>query len=183
MGCGISKGDLKAVEDVTGMSENDVKEAYKGFKKENKADKINLAKFTKLVASMNTNKGDATEYSKHFFRALDTNNDNKVSFKEVMVGFHYLSPQGSQEERLKIVFKMYDASKTKTLDQDDVKILTKAQYDLQGKTLTDTECEEKVKNIFSQCDLNKDGKITEDEFLKAGVSIAEMFELEAADDE
>ena len=57
MGCGISKGDLKAVEEVTGMSENDVKEAYKGFKKENKAVKINLAKFTKLVASMNTNKG------------------------------------------------------------------------------------------------------------------------------
>ena len=57
MGCGISKGDLKAVEEVTGMSESDVKEAYKGFKEENKADKVNLAKFTKLVASMNTNKG------------------------------------------------------------------------------------------------------------------------------
>ena len=57
MGCGISKGDLKAVEEVTGMSEGDVKEAYKGFKDENKADKINLDKFTKLVSSMNTNKG------------------------------------------------------------------------------------------------------------------------------
>ena len=61
--------------------------------------------------------------------------------------------------------------------------LTKAQHDLQGKTLTDSECEEKVKNIFSQCDLNKDGKITEEEFLKAGVSIAEMFELETGDDD
>ena len=40
-----------------------------------------------------------------------------------------------------------------------------------------------MKSIFSQCDLNTDGKITEEEFLKAGVSIAEMFELEAADDE
>ena len=61
--------------------------------------------------------------------------------------------------------------------------LTKAQFDLQGKTLTDSECEERVKSIFSQCDLNTDGKITEEEFLKAGVSIAEMFELEAAEDE
>ena len=68
MGCGISKGDLKAVEEVTGMNENDVKEAYKGFKQENKADKINLDKFTKLVASMNTNKGKtncSTEMSIH----------------------------------------------------------------------------------------------------------------------
>jgi len=78
---------------------------------------------------------------------------------------------------------MYDASKTKTLSQDDIKILTKAQFDLQGKTLTDAECEERIKSIFSQCDLNTDGKITEEEFVKAGATIAEMFELEAAEDE
>ena len=39
------------------MSPLEVKEAYKGFKQENKSDKINLEKFTKMVASMNTNKG------------------------------------------------------------------------------------------------------------------------------
>ena len=48
--------------------------------------------------------GNATEYSKHLFRALDKNKDNRVSFKEVMLGFHHLSSHGSQEERLKIVF-------------------------------------------------------------------------------
>ena len=61
--------------------------------------------------------------------------------------------------------------------------LTKAQFDLQGKTLTDAECEDRIKSIFSQCDLNTDGKITEEEFVKAGATIAEMFELEAAEDE
>ena len=70
MGCGISKGDLKAVEEVTGMSESDVKEAYKGFKQENKADKINLAKFTKLVSSMNTNKGMLSTYVVLYPRSL-----------------------------------------------------------------------------------------------------------------
>ena len=70
MGCGISKGDLKAVEEVTGMSESDVKEAYKGFKQENKADKINLAKFTKLVSSMNTNKGTLSTYIVLYPRTL-----------------------------------------------------------------------------------------------------------------
>ena len=57
MGCGLSKNDLQAVQDGTNLSAKDVKEAYKGFKKENKSDKINLEKFTKLVASMNTNRG------------------------------------------------------------------------------------------------------------------------------
>ena len=37
--------------------------------------------------------------------------------------------------------------------------------------------------LFShfQCDLNRDGKITPEEFLKAGLSIAELFELESDD--
>lgn len=178
MGCGLSKGDLTAVQDGTNMSAAEVKEAYKGFKQENKSDKIDLAKFTKLVASMNTNKGNAAEYSKHLFRALDKNKDNRVSFKEIMIGFHHLSSQGSQEERLRIVFEMYDASCTKTLSHDDVKTLTRALHDLQGKPLSESELVEKVKSIFSQCDLNKDGKISQEEFLKAGVAIAEMFELE-----
>jgi len=178
MGCGLSKADLRAVQEGTNMTAAEVKEAYKGFKKENKSDKINLEKFTKMVASMNTNKGNATEYSKHLFRALDCNKDNRVSFKEIMLGFHHLSSQGSQEERLKIVFKMYDASCTKTLSKEDVNILTKALHDLQGKALSQQELEDKVKTIFAECDLNKDGKITEEEFAKAGVSISEMFELE-----
>ena len=50
--------------------------------------------------------GNATEYSKHLFRALDTNKDQRVSFKEIMLGFHHLSSQGSQEERLRIVFQV-----------------------------------------------------------------------------
>ena len=59
--------------------------------------------------------------------------------------------------------------------------LTKALHDLQGKPLSESELGDKVKSIFNQCDLNKDGKISQDEFLKAGVAISEMFELEGDD--
>ena len=56
--------------------------------------------------------------------------------------------------------------------------ITKSQYLLQGKPLDDDEINSKVKSCFSQCDLNCDGKISEDEFFKAGRTVAEMFELE-----
>lgn len=59
--------------------------------------------------------------------------------------------------------------------------ITKAQYLLEGKPLKEDEINQKVKNLFSQCDLNADGKITEDEFYRSGKSIAEMFELEEND--
>ena len=62
-----------------------------------------------------------------------------------------------------------------------VSSITKSQYLLQGKPLDDDEINNKVKSCFSQCDLNCDGKISEDEFFKAGKSVAEMFELEGDD--
>lgn len=49
--------------------------------------------------------------------------------------------------------------------------------------MIEDEINERVKNCFNQCDLNCDGRITEEEFYKAGKSIAEMFELEGEVDE
>ena len=59
--------------------------------------------------------------------------------------------------------------------------ITIAQYQLEGKPLNEAEINQKVKNLFSQCDLNADGKITEEEFYKSGKSVVEMFELEEND--
>ena len=57
MGCGPSKNDLAVVQEVTGMSQQDAKESFSGFKQQTGASKIKLDKFTKFVSSLNTNKG------------------------------------------------------------------------------------------------------------------------------
>jgi Ca2+-binding EF-hand superfamily protein len=72
-----------------------------------------------------------------------------------------------------VLFKLYVAFSAFSI--------TKSQYLLQGKSLNDDEINNKVKSCFSECDLNCDGRITEDEFYKAGKSVAEMFELEGDD--
>ena len=43
---------------ITGMTKKDAQASYKDFKKEAGGEKIKLDKFTKLVNSMNTNKGN-----------------------------------------------------------------------------------------------------------------------------
>ena len=50
--------------------------------------------------------GDATEYSRHLFRVLDTDKDDHLSWKEVMVGFHNLSPAADKTEKLRLVFRV-----------------------------------------------------------------------------
>jgi Ca2+-binding EF-hand superfamily protein len=182
MGCGGSKKKFAAVQESTGMTQKEVADSFKAFKKEAGAAKIKLDKFTKLVADMNTNKGgNVTEYAKHLFRVLDADKDGLVSFEEVIVGFHNLSGNGDEKEKLKMVFQMYDIDGNKTLSPENIKMITKAQYQLEGKPLKEEEISQKVKTCFKQCDLNADGKITEEEFFKAGKSIAEMFELEEND--
>lgn len=57
MGCGPSKKEFSNVQEATGMTKKEVAESFKAFKKEAGASKIKIDKFTKLVASMNTNKG------------------------------------------------------------------------------------------------------------------------------
>lgn len=182
MGCGGSKRDFSAIEKSTGMSPKEVNASFKAFKKEAGSENIQLDKFTKLVANMNTNTGgNVSEYAKHLFRAFDTDVDGYVSFEEVIVGFHHLSGGGDENQKMQIVFRIYDTDNNRVLCPANVKDITKSQYLLQGKPLDDDEINNKVKSCFSQCDLNCDGKISEDEFFKAGKSVAEMFELEGDD--
>jgi len=150
MGCGPSKSDLVVVQDVTGMTKKDASESFSRFKKEAGGSKIKLDKFTKLVSSLNTNKGDATEYSKHLFRVLDTDKDNMVSWKEVMVGFHQLSPSGDPDQKLRLVYNMYDVKGDKSVTMDEVKMITQAQFKLQGWPLKDDDIDKRVKSCFNQ---------------------------------
>ena len=84
-------------------------------------------------------------------------------------------------ERQPVETKAKEISYQEFANQNLIYRLTKALHDLQGKPLSESELGDKVKSIFNQCDLNKDGKISQDEFLKAGVAISEMFELEGDD--
>ena len=50
--------DFSSIEKSTGMSPKEVNASFKAFKKEAGSEKIQLDKFTKLVANMNTNAGE-----------------------------------------------------------------------------------------------------------------------------
>ncbi len=182
MGCGTSKNkgafDVARIAHVTGMSNKEVEASFKAFKKEAGKEKIPLKDFTKLVASMNTNSGPSKvdEYAKHLFRALDTDKDDLVSFEEVTLGFHHLSSAGDEKSRLRLVFHIFDVNGNGAVSEADAEAVVKAQLRLQGKSVD--EAKSMTKNLFRQCDLNRDGKITCEEFLKSGKSIAEMFELD-----
>lgn len=182
MGCRLSKNDLVAVQSITGMSEKDARASYMDFKKKAGGDKMKLDQFTKLVNSINVNKGDVTEYSRHLFRAFDTDKDNYLSWKDVIYGFHNLSHVADKNEKRKLVFRLFDVSGKKSVGLEDIKMIMKSLHLLQGEPVTESDLLEKAKVYFNDCDLNADGKITEDEFMKACDAHVEMFELADSDE-
>lgn len=61
MGCCKSKLDFTDVAKATGMSDKEIADSFKAFRKEAGATKIKLDKFTKMVESLNTNKSEQQE--------------------------------------------------------------------------------------------------------------------------
>jgi len=178
MGCGPSKEDMDLIRKSTGMNNKEIKQSYKDFKKEAGGDKLKLDKFTKLVKDMNTNTdGDVTDFAKHIFRVFDTDKDQRVTFREVLLGFHTLS-RGELDNRLRLVFSIYDLKAQGYFTSEDAKIITAAKLRMEGEKADSKKLEDRVTACFRQCDINKDGKITLEEFLKTGETVAEMFELE-----
>ena len=53
--------DFSTIEKSTGMSSKEISASFKAFKKEAGNERIQLDKFTKLVANMNTNTGKQSE--------------------------------------------------------------------------------------------------------------------------
>ena len=66
--------------------------------------------------------GKVDDYASHLFRVLDTDKDQLISFSEVLIGFHHLTLNGDEREKLKIVFDMYDVDGDKKLTPHNVKM-------------------------------------------------------------
>jgi neurocalcin delta len=168
---------MEMIRKHTGMENKGIKQSFKDFKREAGGDKLKLDKFTKLVKQMNTNSGDVTDFAKHIFRVFDTDKDKKVTFKEVLLGFHVLS-RGELDTRLRLVFSVYDVRGVGAFTPEDAKQITEAKLKMEGEKVDAKKVEDRVNACFRQCDINQDGKITLEEFLKTGEGVAEMFELE-----
>ena len=118
------------------------------------------------------------DLGEHLVRLFDTDKDGVVDFREFLVGLS-TATTGSNRDKLKSVFRLYDVDGDKEIDLQEMIQIMKASH---VALYCDAEnIEEKAKEMFRTMDHNKDGKITEKEFIDTitGAKVSDKLEEKA----
>ncbi|CAF4973357.1 unnamed protein product [Rotaria sp. Silwood1] len=87
--------------------------------------KISKADTVTFLRSINSGKGDQIEkQANEIHKAFDSNNDGVVDQREFLIGFA-LTSNGSIQEKLKYVFRMYDHDKNGVMSKKEIDRMVK----------------------------------------------------------
>ncbi|CAF1253924.1 unnamed protein product [Rotaria sp. Silwood1] len=100
------------------------------------------------------------------FDAFDINKDGTVSFDEFLIAYS-AARNGNLDDRLDLVFRVYDISDDGFIDEEELTKLIVALYDLVGKTNRkgDHDPKRRAAQIMAKLDANGDKKLTKAEFV------------------
>ena len=154
----------KNLHKTLGVKQKYVKKWYLEFIKRGT---IGLSEFSAMYTKRNKMSDLCTQY---LVRMLDKNGDNKLDFEEFANGFVMIK-QSSKEEKLYWVFDMIDKDKSGYLCRNELKeLLMSEHYDKcrKGLAFNNTNllmiCEMEAERMINMMDLNRDGRITFEEF-------------------
>ena len=204
----LNKDDLTFLRNKTNINQNLILEYYEKFAKKFPSGQVSRSQFESLIKAMlivNFSQGnDSTDDSKEIetkkldmcdrmWNICDHDEDGYIDFKEYLVLF-WARISGSKEEKLSLIFEMFDSNHSGYLDFHEVhsivKILFKLKYS-DASTASDndqtinkhTDKEEKSRcpvvfnsnlpqsyhismDIMKKFDTDKNAKLTKEEFIK-----------------
>eukprot|EP01016_Furgasonia_blochmanni_P010599 TRINITY_DN1450_c0_g1_i8.p1 TRINITY_DN1450_c0_g1~~TRINITY_DN1450_c0_g1_i8.p1 ORF type:complete len:241 (+),score=63.10 TRINITY_DN1450_c0_g1_i8:195-917(+) len=100
---------------------------------------------------------------KRVISIFDKNKDGKISFAEFLSGLGALSTTGSDEEKLKFAFKIYDLDEDGFISNGELFTVLKMMV---GNNLNDVQLQQLVDRTIIKADEDFDGKISFAEFRK-----------------
>lgn len=94
---------------------------------------------------------------------FDEDGGGNVDFQEFVSGLSAFSSKGNKEQKLKFAFKVYDIDRDGYISNGELFIVLKMMV---GSNLKDQQLQQIVDKTIMEADLDKDGKISFDEFKK-----------------
>uniref|UniRef100_A0A1I8HR93 EF-hand domain-containing protein n=1 Tax=Macrostomum lignano TaxID=282301 RepID=A0A1I8HR93_9PLAT len=127
--------------------------------------------------------GNAEEFCTHVFRTFDKDNSGKIDFKEFLLAINITSG-GKPQEKLEWAFQMYDIDGNGTIERNEMVEIIKAIYSMLGadESNVDITPEARTEEIFDKMDLNKDGVLCRDEFMKGCLADKQLYSMLLADE-
>ena len=111
------------------------------------------------------------------FRMYDSDDDGFIDFTEFMLVFHIMS-DGAPEEVLTKIFRVFDVNGDGVISIKEMDKLIKDMYGLL-KTEDPNIAAKKLlaKTAFAEMDTNEDGKVSQEEFVKACMGQEEISKM------
>merc|ERR1712236_153574 len=162
----LREEDIEALAKSSGLDKDQVKDSFDAFVAEHPNGKMKPKDFREMMSKAMPKK-DASKMEKHVFRIYDGNNDGYIDFTEFMLIFFIMS-DGAPEEVLTKIFRVFDVNSDGTITQKEMTKLIKDMYGLLKTEDPNIAAKDLVaKSAFAEMDKDQDGKVTNDEFIKA----------------
>jgi len=174
--------------ETTKYSEQEIKSWFRSFLKECPSGvlrKVDLhAMYLKILP-----KEDPTVIVDHLFRIFDRDNSGTIDFKEFVLATDITS-SGEPEEKLRWTFrvhlysrkgkagvlKLYDKDRSGTIEMSEMVEVLETVYVMEG-VASGNMARDRAKQIFDELDLDGDGTLTCDEFIKGCMKDEEMVDM------
>jgi len=180
----LSDEDLDFIANNTAASRDQVDEQYENFLGKHPAGKITKTDFQNMMQACFPDR-DLSKIESHIFRMYDKNGDGHIDFREFMIVLYIMS-NGTPEENLKQIFRIFDINNDGTLEPKELDKLVKDLFQMfTKKDNPDMASHEDLANkAFQEMDANSDGRVTQEEFVKACLNqatISKMLALKVID--
>jgi Ca2+-binding EF-hand superfamily protein len=100
---------------------------------------------------------------KELFEVFDLNNDKKINFEEFVL-LNVLTNNGSNNEKLNLIFNLFNKTKDKYFSRNELKDFLRNMFDLLDIPSSKLNITEIIDFIFHENKINKDEKINWKEF-------------------
>lgn len=159
----LKKEELDELMEGTRFTQEEIEDWYKGFMKSCPSGLVSTKDFEDMYSDFF--EGDASEFANHVFRTFDSDKSGFIDFKEFMYSLSVTS-RGNLEEKLEWAFKIYDVDGDGFVTKYEMESIIRSVYKMytDGRLGKKETPEQRTARIFEKFDLNKDGKLTMEEF-------------------
>jgi len=175
----LSKQDLEMLKTSTRFDEDTIIEWYRGFKSDCPDGRLTPKAFMAIYSKCFPT-GNANEFCDHVFRTFDTDKNGFIDFKEFLLAIDVTS-SGKPEEKLNWAFNMYDVDGNGFIDLNEMTKIVKSIYNMMGPNHVAMDQfespEARAEGIFKRMDVNNDGKVTKQEFVRCCLEDQKLIEL------
>ena len=154
--------DQKFLSEITSLSEDEIIEWYNVFAMDSPDGKLGPEHIVEMYKDLFPEDENVAKYTELIMRAVDTDGDGAIDLHEFL-DFIDEATNGTHKDRLRLLFDMYDKDHDGVVEFSEI-------VDVM-KVFNDGKVQNAALKMLKKLDVNKDGKISEEEFLKAAENL------------